>query len=284
MPRFLVSCCNAGGKLFVVEQHGASATVDVVLDAPSTGLAVSVARQRVYAAYPNGVRVLSDRLEPLTDEYYDTPGADVHDVKCAGDSLLVVETSLNRVTSYAAPDKPEWSWHPTTGDRDRSHVNSVIVRGSTVIASMFSPEGDGPPWRERLDGALVRIPADRSDGGPILARGVAQPHSLIERGEKLWFCESHRNRVLSVDASGASDFTIEAEFPWFTRGLAVANGWMVVGQSRSDAHFVRPMLRDREPSAEPGACGVWFVSLSGDQRFFAELPALELYDIVELQV
>jgi hypothetical protein len=159
----------------------------------------------------------------------------------------------------------------------------VILRGSTVIASMFSPEGDGPPWSDRLDGALVRIPPDRSVGGPILARGVAQPHSLIERAGTLWLCESHRNRVLSLNAS-ESDFTVEAEFPWFTRGLALAGGWMVVGQSRSDAHFVRPMIGAREPSAEPGACGVWFVSLSSDQRFFVELPALELYDIVELPV
>jgi hypothetical protein len=282
MPRFLVSCCNVGGKLFVLEQHGASTTVDVVLDAPSTGLVVSAARQRVYAAYPNGVRALNYCLEPLTDEHYDTSGADVHDVKCVGDSLLVVETSFNRVTSYAAPNNAEWSWHPSKGDRDRSHVNSVTVRGSTVIASMFSPEGDGPPWSDRLDGALVRIPLDRSVGGRILARGVSQPHSLIERAGTLWLCESYRNRVLSLNASG--DFTVEAEFPSYTRGLAVSDGWMVVGQSRSDAHFVRPLIGDRAPSAEPGECGVWFVSLSSDTRFFVELPALELYDIVELPV
>lgn len=280
--RFLVSCCNIDGKVFVLEQRGTSVSSRQVLDGASTGIAVSPRSRRVFAGYPNGVHVLDDRFRALPAEDYACEGGDVHDVKCDGDALLVVETSHNRVTAYTKPGAPAWSWAVSAGEGDRAHVNSLLKRDGGWLTSMFSPEGLGEPWRDRLDGAIMQIPADHSQGGAMLRRGLMHPHSLNEAEGALWFCESRLRRVMRVGFDGDAAPEVVAELPAYTRGLAITPDWILVGQSRSDAHFVRPLLEENKPLKDAGMCGVWFVSRHRDERFFVELPALEVYDIVEL--
>lgn len=279
--RFLVSCCNVDGKLFLLEQRGDSVSVRVLHETPSTGLALSANEHQIFAAHPDGVQTFDCRLSLLPEEEYRMPGADVHDLVCIDTSLIVVETSFNRVASYSAPDSVEWSWAPSPGSGDRCHVNSLAFHDGTLYASMFTPEGLGEPWRERLDGAIVEIPTGRSIGGRVLRRGIQQPHSLAVVGETLWLCESRRKRILRLDLSRDSEFAMVVELPAYTRGLAITDDWIVVGQSRSDAHFVRPLLGKNETQSK-GMCGVWFISLSSNERFFVDLPAMEVYDILEL--
>jgi hypothetical protein len=277
-----VSCCNVDGKVIVLEQRGRAVKSRIAIQSASTGLAMSADRSRIFAAHPNGVRVLDRRLRLQPSEEHFIPGADVHDVKPDGDNLLVVESSFNKVTSYAAPGVATWSWAPSPGEGDRSHVNSLLVRDGAILTSVFSPEGLGEPWSQRIDGGIVEIPADRATGGRILFRGVQQPHSLVDRDGSLWFCESRRRRVMRVEPSDELTPVVVADLPAYTRGLAITDEWLLVGQSRSDAHFVRPLL-GQEPRKDVGMCGVWFISRVGDERFFVELPAIEVYDILELR-
>jgi hypothetical protein len=144
---------------------------------------------------------------------------------------------------------------------------------------MFTPEGLGEPWRERLDGAVMRVPGDHATGGEIVVRGIEHPHSLLDVDGDLWLCESRRRRVLRFAGWRPDAREVVAELPAYTRGLCLARDWIAVGQSRSDAHFVKPLV-EGAPAKPDAACGIWLIPRGGGERRFIELPAMEVYDIL----
>lgn len=281
--RFLVSCCNIDGALFAVEWDGSKERIRQLGDQPSTGLTRHPDGSRLYVAHPDSIEVLTPSFKRLDAERYELPGADTHDLRHTGSAIVVVETSLNRVVEYAAPSRENWAWHASPGEGDRSHINSLYFTGTSWWASMFTAEGLGEPWRERTNGVVMEIPADRSRiGGRIIHEGIQQPHSMVGAEGALWICESRLKRVLRYPLHEDSAPAIAAELPAYARGLAVTPDWIAVGQSRSDAHFVRGLVEAAEPARESAMCGVWFIHRASGERTFVALPALEVYDILHL--
>jgi hypothetical protein len=285
--RLLVSCCNVGGALFHVELRGRDPRVRRVLPHESTGLAYDAGRALTFVAFPDGVRAFDRRMRPAYRYAHRLPGADVHDIKVCDEGLAVVETGANRLAVYNAPGKLAWEWRPSPGEGDRAHLNSALLYRGSWLTSMFSPEGLGEPWRERTDGAVVRLPGGRvpavrdAPGGEIIVRGLQQPHSLLDVDGQVWLCESRRRRVIRLGEAGEPPAVV-ADLPAYARGLAVTKRYVVVGQSRSDAHFVKPLVGEDAPARDAGMCGLWFIPRDGGERFFVELPAMEVYDILPL--
>lgn len=282
--RYLVSCSNQGGGLFLVIIAGRDSRVIQLLNRPTTGLVISPATGKVYAAHFNGVRLFNSELRRLPDEDYVLERAYIHDVKLTSDELLVVvETARDRVAAYVARGEESWSWspRPETKAGDRHHINSVLLSGDRMLSSMFAPEPLDKALGERLTGAVMETRTGQASGGRILHAGLLHPHSLIERDGALWLCESRRNRVLRYNPSSAEPVVVAEDIPGYTRGLCITDDWVIVGQSRSDAHFIKPLL-DSEPNRQDVQCGIWFFPRGKGKRFFVELPAQEVYDIVPL--
>lgn len=283
--RFLVSCCNRAGGIYLVEVAGRSTKVLSILDSSATGLAVWPERNRVYVGHPDGVCVLSlGSRQQIPSEAYDLPGAYVHDVKVSQDgSLIVVETGVNSVVAYERPGAARWTWTPGTGMEraDLCHINSIVETEHGMLTSMFTPEGLGAPWKERLDGAIMKVPDDKTASGTLFHRGVQQPHSLVEAEGSLWWCESRRNRVLRMSGFQTDAVEVVARLDGYARGLCVTENWIAVGQSRSDAHFVRPLIGDQSRDVSV-SCGLWMFPRGEGDPLFVPLPGEEVYDVLLL--
>lgn len=102
--------------------------------------------------------------------------------------------------------------------------------------------------------------------------GVEHPHSLVAVDGELWWCDSRRCRVMR-------NGTEVARLPGYTRGLAVTQAWVAVGQSRSDNHNVK--------FEGYGSCGVWCYPREGGglgEPLVVELPSTEVYDVLPMSI
>lgn len=269
----LVSCCNRDGALWLVQiNHGRfEPRVEAVLTSPSTG--IGRGRNGIYVGHPEGVRAFGPDLSRAPEADLELRGADVHDVKVSpsGD-LMVVETGRDRLASYAAGGAASSVWTPTAEGADRCHLNSTTYFNGSLLVAMFDAEGRGEPWGERLDGVIAEANLQRPGEFKPIWRGVKHPHSLVAVKEDLWWCDSRRCRVMR-------NGTEVARLPGYTRGLAVTDGWMVVGQSRSDNHSTK--------FEGFGSCAVWCYPREGErlrEPVVVELPSTEVYDVLPIPV
>lgn len=283
----LVSCCNIEGALFRVEIGASAANVTKIVDGPTTGLSVSPDGRIIYVAEPDAVHVHDRKLRRYPMGFR-AEGADLHDVRALADgSVVIAETATNRVSARTAVGDTLWQWSPlepadATCARDLCHINSILPLGSRLLVSMFSREGLGEPWRERLDGAVVSFDLADQSGVRVLRRGIRHPHSLVRVDDEVWLCESRRKRIVRFDPGDPDGgIGVVAEIAGYARGLAVVGDTIAVGQSRSDAHFVEG-LRGGESPAISAPCGIWLINRSTSERRFVAIPAKEVYDILPL--
>lgn len=135
-------------------------------------------------AHFNGVRLFNSELRHLREEDYVLERTYIHDVKLTSDEpLVVVETARDRVAAYASRDEERWSWtpRPETKAGDRHHIDSVLLSGTRMLASMFAPISLENALGERLDGAVMETQIGDSSGGTINHAGLLHRHSLVEQ-------------------------------------------------------------------------------------------------------
>jgi uncharacterized protein (TIGR03032 family) len=206
----------------------------------------------------------------------------VHDLAFAQGELWLVATAFSCLATLDAEHSFVPRWTPAFITRlaaeDRCHLNGLAVLDDRVafVTALGTTDTAGG-WRERKadGGVLIDV---RS--GATAAQGLSMPHSPRWHQDRLWLLESGRGSLCAVDLANGSVETV-AELPGFTRGLAFAGDYALVGlsQIRESSTFgdlpVTRRLKERQ-------CGVWIVdiktgAIAGFLRF--EDLVQEIFDV-----
>jgi uncharacterized protein (TIGR03032 family) len=161
---------------------------------------------------------------------------------------------------------------------DRCHLNGLAMdagRPKFVTALGTTDVRDG--WRadKPQGGCIIDVAS-----GEFVTRGLCMPHSPRWHGGKLWVLESGTGGVVLVDPASGKRETV-AKLPGFTRGLAIAGPYALVGMSK-----IRPTsAMDGVPLAqrrEELRCGVAVIDLRSGQTVGAvdfQTAVEEIFDV-----
>jgi len=201
----------------------------------------------------------------------------VHDLAFAAGELWLVATAFSCLATLDAEHSfvPRWKPSFITGltPEDRCHLNGLAVVDDRVayVTALGTTDTAGG-WRERKADGGVLIDVRSS---ATVATGLSMPHSPRWHRGRLWLLESGRGSLCLVDLADGSVQTV-AELPGFTRGLAFAGDYALVGlsQIRESSTFgdlqVTKRLKERQ-------CGVWIV----DVRTGGTVGFLRFEDLVQ---
>ena len=209
----------------------------------------------------------------------------IHDVAHVGDELWFVATRFSCLATLDSQHSFVPRWQPpfitALAAEDRCHLNGMAVVGDEVRYVTALGETDTPGgWRENkaAGGVIIDVPS-----GETVVRGLSMPHSPRVHRDRLWFLESGRGSLATVDLATGSVETVTT-LPGFTRGLAFAGNLAFIGLSevREATTFgglpLTATLEDRQ-------CGVWVVDIdSGRTVSFLRFEDLveEIFDVTLL--
>jgi len=151
---------------------------------------------------------------------------------------------------------PIWRpwWVTALAPEDRCHLNGLAMRDGrpryvTALAQTDTPNG----WRELKGTSGVIVDVDTSE---ILTEGLSMPHSPRWHDGRLWFLESGKGTLATVDIPTGMVTTV-AILPGFTRGLSFIGPYAFVGLSQvRESVFTELPITLR---ADERNCGVWMV-------------------------
>lgn len=256
---WLVSCPNAGGGVFLVDDSGAERLSTV----ETTGIAtypggVLWARQSDGA---NQVRRLAGGT--FAQEQLAGHALDLHDLHWHEGHLHAVYTELNAIARLdpALREVDRWTF---PGQRDASHLNSICFHGGRLLATRFCASEQRRGYKDATRGAGEVIDVAT---GETLLRGLSQPHSLTSHDGMLWLCDSETR---SLRAYREYSQVAEYSFDGYTRGLAFDGDQILLGLSRSRNDLSAELKNARLLVLDAHTCAV---------RAWIDLPADEIYDI-----
>jgi uncharacterized protein (TIGR03032 family) len=209
----------------------------------------------------------------------------VHDLAFAGGQLWLVATAFSCLATLDADHSFVPRWAPpfitTLAAEDRCHLNGMAVVDDRVAYVTALGQTDEPGgWRpgKATDGVLLDVATSE-----VVAGGLSMPHSPRWHAGRLWFLESGRGTLGTVDLASGAVQTV-AELPGFTRGLALIGDTAFVGlsQVRESSTFGDLPLTRRLQERESG---VWMVSLrTGEISGFLRFEDLvqEIFDVALL--
>jgi uncharacterized protein (TIGR03032 family) len=209
----------------------------------------------------------------------------VHDLAFAGGRLWLVATAFSCLATLDADHSFVPRWTPpfitTLASEDRCHLNGMAVVGDRVAYVTALGETDEPGgWRagRATDGVLIDVATSE-----VLAAGLSMPHSPRWHAGRLWFLESGRGNLSTVDVR-SGEVQAVAELPGFTRGLAFLGDLAFVGlsQVRESSTFGDLPLTRRLSERQSG---VWMVDLrTGETVGFLQFEDLvqEIFDVALL--
>jgi uncharacterized protein (TIGR03032 family) len=221
---------------------------------------------------------------------YTTGDIDMHDIGLDQEGQPVFANTL--FSCLAAPSashsfRPLWkpSFISRLAAEDRCHLNGfTMVHGVPGYATAVSTTDIHEGWRpHRKDGGVViDIRADK-----ILTQGLSMPHSPRWYEGKLYLLNSGAGYFGSVNLD-SGEFEPICFCPGYARGLAIANGFAVIGLStcRENKTF-QGLLLDQELERQKASarCGLLVVDLkTGDVVHSLTIEGIvrELYDVVIL--
>jgi uncharacterized protein (TIGR03032 family) len=209
----------------------------------------------------------------------------VHDLAFAGGQLWLVATAFSCLATLDADHSFVPRWAPpfitTLASEDRCHLNGMAVVGDRVAYVTALGQTDEPGgWRagKATDGVLLDVATSE-----VVAGGLSMPHSPRWHAGRLWFLESGKGALSTVDVTSGDVQTV-TELPGFTRGLAFLGDVAFVGlsQVRESSTFgdlpLTRRLRERQS-------GVWMVDLrTGEVAGFLRFEDLvqEIFDVALL--
>ncbi len=189
----------------------------------------------------------------------------IHEIAYSGDELWMVSTKFSCLATLS----PDYSfvprWQPpfitALAAEDRCHLNGLAMdegkpRFVTALGTTDTKDG----WRadKPRGGCIIDVAS-----GEFVARGLCMPHSPRWYDGRLWVLESGTGSLLLVDRATGKTETI-VRLPGFTRGLAFAGSYAIIGLSK-----IRPTsAMDGVPIAERRdelVCGVAVVDLRSGQ-------------------
>ena len=231
--RLLVSCPSAGeeeGGLFLLDFAGNRMTK--LYAGGCTGF-VRAGGRWIVAAEGDELIAFDDRFRIAARKKWRK--SDFHGAAALDDGVvLFAETGRNAVGCYDADSLErigEIRFSPE--ERDVFHINDIWVEGRMLYVSAFTSSGKwflDPLAKSGTISAIdladfrpdARLDADLA-ARPV-AGGLRMPHSVIVHNGRIAYCDS---MMFRVSAGGA-----DIQFPGFTRGLAIGEDAVFVGQSR----------------------------------------------------
>jgi uncharacterized protein (TIGR03032 family) len=204
----------------------------------------------------------------------------IHDLVWAGGELWAVSTRFSALVTFAADTSFTPRWQPpfitAVAPEDRCHLNGCTVvdgqvRYVTALAETDTPGG----WRDHKasGGVMIDVPS-----GEIVTRGLSMPHSPRWYDGRLWVLESGKGEIGVVDLDSGA-VTPVAALPGFTRGLAFAGPYALVGLSEVRESVFRGLPVAAQQARE---CGVWIVDTrTGETAGFLRFTGAvtEIFDV-----
>jgi uncharacterized protein (TIGR03032 family) len=188
-------------------------------------------------------------------------GIDIHEIAFADEECWCVNTRFSCLCTLDQRHSFVPRWRPRFITRyapeDRCHLNGFAMEGgrprfATALGESNTLEG----WREfKRDGGIMLD----VESGEIVARGLSMPHSPRIHGGRLWFLESGRGSLATMDPANGRVETV-IKLPGYTRGLDLIGPLAFVGlsQLRKTNPFVDVPLTDENPDR---SSGIWVVNI-----------------------
>lgn len=209
----------------------------------------------------------------------------VHDIAWVGGELWAVATRFSTLVTLDGRHSFVPRWRPPfiteLAPEDRCHLNGMCVIDDRVrYVTMLGTSNEAGGWRpDKAHGGVVMD----VETGELVATGLSMPHSPRWHQGKLWVLESGEGGLCTVDLTTGKVTTV-ARLPGFTRGLAFAGRYALVGLSevREANTFGGLPLTARLENRE---CGVWIVDIeTGETMGFLQFDDAveEIFDVALL--
>lgn len=200
----------------------------------------------------------------------------VHEMAWAGEELWLVNTRFSALCTLDTEHSFVPRWRPRfvseLAPEDRCHLNGLcVIDGRVRYVTALGETDVAAGWRENKGSGGVVIDVDTNE---VVARGLSMPHSPRFYRDRLWILESGKGELGYIDVASGRVETV-AQLPGFTRGLAFAGPFALIGLSQ-----VRESVFEGLPVSErleERACGVWVV----DIRNGATVGFLKFEDFVQ---
>jgi uncharacterized protein (TIGR03032 family) len=287
---FLVSTYQSG-KLITVRAHDGRLDTHFASFPSPMGIAVGPRQLALGAessvwSYRNQPEV-GPKIAPQADgcflpvRAHYTGDIRVHEMAWAGDELWLVNTRFSTLCTLDDEHSfvPRWSppFISALAAEDRCHLNGLSVVDGRVryVTALGETDVEGG-WRESKGNGGVLIDVDSNE---IVARGLSMPHSPRYYRDRLWILESGKGELGWIDTVSGKVETV-AQLPGFTRGLAFAGPFALIGLSQ-----VRESVFEGLPLTarlKERACGVWVVDIrNGRTVGFLKFEDLvqEIFDV-----
>ncbi|MFQ5464944.1 MAG: DUF4915 domain-containing protein [Thermodesulfobacteriota bacterium] len=205
---------------------------------------------------------------------------DGHSICVLGRHLYVVSTGTDEVLRYELKGDglkgAEVFWKASDENQDTHHLNSVLPVNGDICVTGFGPK-DGTLWRTATHGYIYNITSDR-----FVKRDIYHPHTLVEFGGRLYYCESSTQVFCSVD--GLVKFSLDG----YTRGICfLDNKTVAVGTSvgRKSSKSTGIVYNPADPGDKAGSCAISVHSLVSDECLKVDMSeyTAEIYDICRLR-
>lgn len=232
----------------------------------------------IVATDDNQIVVLNKQLHAVAKS--EQQKLDFHGAAKFNDNVvLIAETAINAIGCYEVDTFArigEIRLNPE--NKDIHHINDIWLEGSTLYVSMFSPYDNWFANPLNKTGAIIAIdltdfnPGGRLDITPadhVVIEDLYMPHAVTVYKDELAYCDS-----MSFCAIVGKQTMIQAG--GFTRGLAITDDTIFIGQSR-----MRHVLRI--PHQFSNCCldgGIYVYNPEFRISRFVPLPEQQVYQIL----
>lgn len=278
--RLLISCPASGsdqGGLFLLDFKNNA--LEKLYTGSCSGM--TLVKDRLFiASDDNQIITMDQRFQVIQKTKH--LKLDFHDIVNFNDNaVLVVETAINAIGCYETDTFTRiGEIRFNSEDKDVHHINDIWLDGCTLYVSMFSPYGKWYLDPIHKNGGIVAIdltdfhPGQHLDIDPanhVVVKSLYMPHSIMVHQNKLSYCDS-----MSFSVKIGNEAPIQ--LPGFTRGLAISDDTIFIGQSR-----MRHVLRI--PHEFSNCCldgGIYVYNPEFRISRFVSLPAQQVYQILVL--
>jgi hypothetical protein len=222
------------------------------------------------------------RREDLSLLYYqELPSVkDGHSILVSGNHIYIVSTGTDEVLRYTLGENevrdPLVFWRASNSGTDTHHVNSIMEINSEIFVSAFGPK-EGALWSTATNGYVHNITSDTR-----VKDGIYHPHSLSQTKGILYYCDSSRKSLCSLEGS---QFKVDG----YARGIAwLSDEWVCVGSSigRQVSKSTGLIANPADPGKVSGRSKVSIGNIK-NQKVIAEFDLSrfgpEIYDILLLE-
>jgi len=269
--KLLITCpndSNSIGGLFILDFN--KNKLRKIFEGDLRGF--SIHENKIYITdEARGVLIFNNQLK--LENIIKIKNGDLHGLFVKKNNVYVVETSTDSIGIYNAKklekiDKITISNHKN----DNHHINDIYIKNNCLYISMFSRSGSWKNKEADFDGVIAKYDLNKRKIVKILRKNLQFPHSIIEKENKMYFCESLNLNLSSLNST-------LAKFGGYTRGLCFDNKYFYIGQSEM-RHLDRILTKIPNVSLD---CGLYIFDPKKQTNKFVPLPAKQIYQILPVK-